>query len=288
MNSDVKDGAESGWAERRALSSVVDPPVRPDYRPTFDPHVSSSSTTSLTAKADADVLAAVYAKSAAAIAPRIAASEVRTSRASSPASPAPVSSAVSSATAASSDVHTATFHHEHVLPVPLEQSVNPPHYKARKHRKQNPTEANRHGVLFPHETEHEVSRKNDSSFLNPHAEPVQFARWLKDTLKDLLARDHPVVTGHIRHLFSIMDFDQYANFALRPTMTYVNLKRACNIEAVMITICGKEAELPCSSCRSKCGPFTKCMVISIIGNGNCSNCRYNGQGSRCSLYEMRL
>ncbi|ERT02010.1 hypothetical protein HMPREF1624_00305 [Sporothrix schenckii ATCC 58251] len=65
-----------------------------------------------------------------------------------------------------------------------------------------------------------------------------------------------------------MDFDQYANFALRPTMTYVNLKRACNIEAVMITICGKEAELPC--------------------NGNCSNCRYNGQGSRCSLYEMRL
>lgn len=120
---------------------------------------------------------------------------------------------------------------------------------------------------------------------DPHSKPALFAKWFAVYFTGMRDMDEPLITGYVHTLLPKIVPDMYANFALRPSMKYFNLKRPLNIEATAMTICGTDAESPCATCSVKRGPFTKCMVLPGMGHGSCSNCRYNGQGTRCSFYD---
>lgn len=127
---------------------------------------------------------------------------------------------------------------------------------------------------------------------NPHEEPARFARWFRDFFYDMLDMGEGLISGNTFTLLMGLEPnelkdeepDRFANFELRPNTKLFILKRAANVESMSMTLAGTEVETPCSSCERGRGPYTRCIVVPGMGKGSCSNCRYNGQGTRCSFW----
>jgi hypothetical protein len=65
----------------------------------------------------------------------------------------------------------------------------------------------------------------------------------------------------------------------------INLFEARNCEAALAYSRGQVIEdaNACRSCKRGNGPFRKCIIIKDYISGSCSNCHYNGGGTRCSF-----
>ncbi|KAH8199628.1 hypothetical protein TruAng_006221 [Truncatella angustata] len=68
-----------------------------------------------------------------------------------------------------------------------------------------------------------------------------------------------------------------------------NPRWSSNTLALAVYLTGDEAPRPCHRCETRSGPFVGCVlpkasVGGLISSIACANCRYNWQGTRCTLY----
>jgi len=77
---------------------------------------------------------------------------------------------------------------------------------------------------------------------------------------------------------------------LRDGKTLRNLKRLkFNLEAALGYTRGEEPEEPCATCSTTIkhrGPFKRCIVVAGEFDRACCNCRYNSEGSACTLHRQ--
>ncbi|KAL1900188.1 hypothetical protein Sste5346_002498 [Sporothrix stenoceras] len=232
--------------------AAIDTPVQVDYRPTSSHGTVARTITKPLSRTDAEARAVAYAKSAAVIAAGIAASE---SAAASKATTAPVSATVSSASSPvpvsvpvstvgtpASTSGSATQKPASKNEAPTASSGPKPDvyrrpFFGRRREGSYGKQANHHGVVFPYGFEPEMP--------DPHTKPVDFARWMDMALSDMLAKKDSLIPKKAAELFDDkMGPDKYTNFGLRPVMKFINLTRAGNVESLIMTICGIEAERP--------------------------------------------
>lgn len=120
---------------------------------------------------------------------------------------------------------------------------------------------------------------------DPYKEPADFVDWMGMALYEMFAENDSLITKKAGHLLQTnLVSGEHTKFGLRPGMKFMNLTRSKNIEALIITLCGTEAETSCEACSRGRGLFARCMVVTNMAQGSCSNCCYNGQSFRCNLH----
>ncbi|KAI1772138.1 hypothetical protein F4818DRAFT_189234 [Hypoxylon cercidicola] len=67
----------------------------------------------------------------------------------------------------------------------------------------------------------------------------------------------------------------------------INLKRSCNIKALLIQIAGVAQERKCTSCEERKGPWDLCVTTPFENSvfRACANCTYNSRSSSCTFYQ---
>jgi len=60
-------------------------------------------------------------------------------------------------------------------------------------------------------------------------------------------------------------------------------KGLLNYQAALAYQRGTLQAHPCDYCANWCGPFQNCVILNDNFHGSCTNCVYQGSGSRCSL-----
>lgn len=74
--------------------------------------------------------------------------------------------------------------------------------------------------------------------------------------------------------------------------TLPNVDRDSNREAFLGYLVGTVNQTPCVNCSVGHGPCVECVSVSVFTNGQtvhyfgqaCTNCRFNGEGTYCSMY----
>lgn len=65
----------------------------------------------------------------------------------------------------------------------------------------------------------------------------------------------------------------------------IKWERADNVEAILVQIVGTENPNACLRCAAGRGPFVGCYSFPGVHNGGCGCCNYNGQATKCSLFQ---
>ena len=90
-----------------------------------------------------------------------------------------------------------------------------------------------------------------------------------------------------RIIKQLLEMEKVRGVELREGISWPNLARTANREAVLAQAVGHVVEPSCRHCARGEGPFSSCIQVEVDNHpllkGSCASCHANSTGQRCSL-----